>query len=859
MFNSLKSKFILSFLSIEIIFFTLIILLNFSALDKASQTLTDEKIQASSELLVELIKTPLIIYDLATIDNSIQIFSEIKNVVAVQVSDRDNNILSKHIKEGPISSDMLRSLSPGIQSYTYEKNEYSLYAIDVIAEGEKIGHIHFAFSTSETIKSIAKTKILTYSLVFLALIIGLFISSIIGDRLGRSLSKLTKIAQHIANDDIIKITPSSKGKDEIDVLYLAIATMQEHIIERTRLRDESISHLEQFFHALESSALVSKTDIHGNITYVNNKFADVSGYLKEELIGKNHRIIRHPDMEDAIFRELWETISSNQIFHTTLKNRKKSGEPYWVDTTIIPLCDNNKNISEYLSIRYEVTELIQTRNKALSAEKAKGEFLSNMSHEIRTPMNAVLGFVQILQKRESDATKLSYLNLIEGSSQTLLHVINEILDFSKIESGKLLIDEHPFNPLIELSQASKFFMISAKEKSIRYHAYIDPNIPQCLNGDLIRIKQIMFNFLSNAFKFTAKDNIVHVNIKYENELLKVSVDDEGIGLEPTALKKIFNVFEQADTSTTRKYGGTGLGLAISKKLAELMGGNILVESVYEKGSTFTLSLPIHPCTMIDTDILSVDVHAKTKDIALLYQHERDKVLIDLIQQYLDDLGFEKIKTITNLKDNDSDITVFVSDETIDKEVIASEKTALALMAYESHAFDDQEQIYSITTPYTPLDLITSLNSICQHKKTDNGKGELSQTKTYEGHILVAEDNQTNQILIKILLEEYNLSYTIANDGVEAVEAFKSEKFDLILMDENMPNMTGVQAVKEIRQYEADTNKILTPIIALTANVMEEDKERFSDAGMNDFLAKPIDTSELERILSHFLSQPNQAL
>lgn len=854
MFNSLKSKLIFSFLGIEIVFFTLIIALNFTSLDKASETLTDEKIQASSELLVELIKTPLIIYDLATIDNSIQVFSKIKNVEAVQIRDRDNNIVSEYIKEGPITSYMLHDMAPRIKSYTYEGNVFSLHTSSVMSEGEEIGHIHFAFSDTETIKSIVKTKTLTYALVLLALVVGLIISYIISNKLGKSLSELTDIAQHIANDDVVAISTSSQSKDEINILFRAIATMQEYILERTRSRNESLNDLNQFFHALESSSLVSKTDIRGNINYVNDKFIDVSGYSREELLGKNHRIIRHPDMEDEIFRELWDTITSKQIFHATLTNRKKSGEAYYVDTTIIPLLDNNENIVEYLAIRYEVTELIQARNKALSAEKSKGEFLSNMSHEIRTPMNAVLGFVQILQKRERDTKKLSYLNLIEGSSQTLLHVINEILDFSKIESGKLLIDHHPFNPLIELSQASKFFMITAKETSIRYLAYIDPNIPQCINGDLIRIKQIMFNFLSNAFKFTPEEKTVYVNINYENGLLKISVEDEGIGLEPAALEKIFNVFEQADTSTTRKYGGTGLGLSISKKLAELMGGNILVESVQGKGSTFSLSLPMRTCTAEDDKTLSINESVQTSSIALVYSKEDNNEVLELINQYLIDLKFTQVNTITELSDcNDDHIIIFIPEETINKEIIDSGKTALALMACESELFTDQDNIYPIIMPYTIMDLVTVLNAMTQEKDTGDIQEVLSQSNTYHGHVLVAEDNKTNQLLIKILLDDYDLQYTLVNDGVEAVDTFKTSGFDLVLMDENMPNMTGVQAVEKIRAYEVENQKVFTPIIALTANVMEEDRERFLNAGMNDFLAKPIDTSELERILRKFLS------
>lgn len=380
--------------------------------------------------------------------------------------------------------------------------------------------------------------------------------------------------------------------------------------------------------------------------------------------------------------------------------------------------------------------------KALAAKKAKEEFLSNMSHEIRTPMNAILGFINLLKKSIKDEKNLSYLNIILSNSKTLMHVIDDILDLSTIESGKLVINKHFFHPHKELEYVSKLFEPTAKEKSIELISNIDPNIPYCLEGDLLRIKQIIFNFLSNAFKFTPQDKKIFIDIAYKDSTLTVSVKDEGIGIPLDAQKRIFGAFEQAGYRSGEKYGGTGLGLSISLKLAHLMGGDISLSSKEGQGSTFTLSLPLENC-------------------------ESGEI------EYLKEEGSE-------LEDN----------------------------------FD-----YS---------------NLC-------------------GNVLVAEDNKMNQMLMEILLQEYSLNPTIAEDGLEVVKLFNSSKFDLILMDESMPNMTGIEAIYKIREHESKNALKPTPIVALTANVMEEDREKFFEAGADDFIAKPIDMAELNRVLKRFLS------
>lgn len=734
MLKSLKSKFIISFIVMEVIFFSLIVGLNFNSLDKASKTLTKDKLEISSQLLVELVKTPLITYDLATLDDIVKTFSKIDNVVAIQVDDANEKMISGY------SSDGSNNKSIHENSMYLQDDKYITTVADIIVEDEYLGHIEFVFDITEQIQSIKNNKYNTYILITFALIIGLIVSYIIGSDLGKSLKKLTNIAKQVADDKEVTILYSNNYSDEIGELFYAMHKMQKHITERTTNLNNTLNNLQQFINALNHSAIVTKTDPSGVITYVNSKFCEVTGYREDELIGKTHGMLRPDDIEDNFYKNMWQTITSKQIFHATFKNIKKNGEPYYVDATIVPLLDNRGDISEYIAIRYEVTEIINAKEKALEAKKVKEEFLSNMSHEIRTPMNAILGFVKVLQKNTTDEKNLSHLKIIENSSQTLLYIINDILDLSKIENGKLIIDKHPFNSRLEFTQAIELYKLIAQEKSINLQVNIDKDIPLCLVGDLIRIKQILFNLLSNALKFTQENKNIFVDIVYkpEDSTLSISVKDEGIGMSPEVQGKIFNAFEQADNSTTRKFGGTGLGLSISSKLAKLMDAKIILESEEDVGSTFTLSLPIEVCTE-DFDALS----------------------------------------------------------------------------------------------------------------NSNGDTDAKDIKLI-GKVLIAEDNKMNQMLLTILLDDYELKYSVANDGVEAVEAFKDSKYDIVLMDENMPNMTGLKALEQILAYEKENQLDHTPVIALTANVMQEDKDRFKDAGMDDFLAKPIDTKELERVLKKFL-------
>lgn len=516
------------------------------------------------------------------------------------------------------------------------------------------------------------------------------------------------------------------------VIFGVIIYIREAIArtEANRLKSE----VQQFVDALNESAIVSKTDLRGRITYVNDKFCEASGYKRDELMGKAHNIVRHPDMPSEVFKKLWDTIKDKKVFKATIKNRTKNGEAYYVDSTVLPLVDINGKTYEYLAVRYEVTELIQSRDKAIVAEKAKDEFLSNMSHELRTPLNSIHGFSGILQRKIKDEKSSSYIKNIIDSSDHLIDIINDILDLSKLQSGKFVLDFHDFNTDEKIHLFLKRFDAQLELAELKMNVNLSESLKITLHGDWLRISQIISNLLSNAIKFTPKGKAVDFSAKYEDGNLTIVVADEGIGMNKEAKEKIFQPFEQADGSTTRKYGGTGLGLSIVGSLIKQMGGAIKLSSQEGIGSRFEVIIPLEEVS--DSYIEGAKIH-------------------------------------------------------------------------------DDESIAEL-----------------------------------KGHILIAEDNKTNQILVGVLIEEFGLTYKIVDDGEKAVEEFGKNEYDLVLMDENMPNLSGTAATRIIhKRYGKDV-----PIIALTANVMRGDKEKFLAAGMNGFIAKPIDNEELYKVLKSFLNK-----
>ncbi|MCK9473902.1 ATP-binding protein [Sulfurimonas sp.] len=671
--------------------------------------------------------------------------------------------------------------------------------------------------------------------------------------------ELFEICSHFRRSMIDFAHDSSFGSKNIydEIYYIFDKNFQgilkyytDTIFEKEQEINRHVKLLNEYQKALDESAIISKTDQNGIITYVNDKYVKLSGYSVDELMGSNHSLIKHEDMPREYFDDLWFQLENAGIFRGTIKNNKKNGGYFYIDVTITKIIDPYDNSKEYISIGNDVTTLIDARLEAQKASQAKDYFLSNMSHEIRTPLNAILGFVNLLMEQDLSKQHRKYLEIILNSGENLLSIINDILDFTKLRSGEFAIEPRIFSIHNEISHTLELFVASANAKDIIVTSFIDPAIPKELYADSLRIKQILSNLLSNAIKFTKIGGHVHVEAACKNNILQVSVRDNGIGVAEEDIRSIFNAFTQAGRWEIEKLEGTGLGLSICHQLAEHMGGSVHVKSKPGEGSTFWVEIPVeihnYECQIFsDLDELkTLKTVFYSKDMIRGYK-------ADSFLKYSDMFNMN-IKMVDNL-DAEYDIAVFL-DEYLDaqmkEKIINSDKKYIAITSNPSDKYENYTHISSACFPLycskirTAFDELLHLDSFSVHKH--------ERIMRFEGHVLIAEDNEANQELIKILLSKYGLTFDLATNGLEALNLYKRKKYDLILMDEQMPVMDGNEAVQNIIRYEKENGLRHTPVSALTANVIKGAKERGLKSGFDSFLGKPIAIKELERVFFNYL-------
>lgn len=574
----------------------------------------------------------------------------------------------------------------------------------------------------------------------------------------------------------------------------------------------------------------------------------------------------------------------------------KNGSLRYVLSRGIHEMDDQGKLLRMVFVSTDITELKEAQERAEEATKLKSDFLANMSHEIRTPMNGIIGMSNLLLETNLDARQRHFAETVTRSADSLLHIINDILDFSKIEAGKMGIESIPFDFQSIAEEIAELMAVKAREKKIELFLRYAPGSKRRFNGDPGRIRQVLYNLTGNAIKFTEKGHVViyiaEEKSEGDNFNFRVKISDTGIGIPKDKASRMFGKFDQADNSTTRKYGGTGLGLAISKQLVELMGGDIGFTSEPGQGSCFWFTLSLDRIKEGKDAVSLVEIKdLKDKKVLVVDDNE---IARNIIKEQLQAAGLKvsesdnPIEAIKILQDAATDKNTLYDFAIVDHqmpgmsgpEMIESLRSDPNLQSLQSILLTSQpyrgdaKKVYDIgfegylTKPVHPSELTTMVSMLNEAKK-NNKKIELitrytlqevltgssdRRTKPIFANVdaLLAEDNLVNQEVMLSVLENYGIKPVIAENGRDALKMAGLKEFDIIFMDCQMPEMDGFESTQRIRDLENQEKRDTATIVALTANAMKGDREKCIAAGMNDYLSKPLKEQELESILRKWL-------
>lgn len=631
------------------------------------------------------------------------------------------------------------------------------------------------------------------------------------------------------------------------------------------------------------------------ITYVNKAFTRITGYSSDEIIGNNCRFLQGGSTDPSVVDRISKAILHREKIRVEVLNYKKDGTEFWNDLRLSPVLNSEGVLLAYVGVQQDISEakvsqksLMKARDDAQAAVIAKSEFLANMSHEIRTPMNGVLGMLGLVLNDDLDLIQKRRLEIAQNSAKSLLTLINDILDLSKIEADKLDLEKIGFNVRTLIGEVGEVMALSAEGKNVELILNLIGIDTPVVVGDPGRIRQVLTNLVGNAIKFTELGEVViRAELKTSpsdgSVKLLCSVLDTGIGISDEKIATLFDAFNQVDASTTRKYGGTGLGLSIAKKLCTIMDGNISVTSELGTGSIFSFEVPVekaeHSKTIIPLvdmtklNILIVDDNDVNREVlrgqlehwgATIFEASSGRNALLLCEQHCSDKGgpcFDIAFLDMQMPEMDG--------MELGRQIMANDcfgdirLIMMTSMGYrgDSHKFAELGFSGYFPKPITTLDLFNALNIIAESGSvleraapilTEQYLKYRNNSDDHQGlenaKILLVEDNDINRLVVEGILEGVGPTLVMAKNGQEALSLMQccdvSEPYTLIIMDCQMPVMDGYEATKNIREGNAGHHYINIPIIAITANAMDGDRKVCVDAGMSDYVSKPIDSNLL---------------
>ena len=797
------------------------------------------------------------------------------------------------------------------------------YSETVFLEGQPVGTIYME---SDLIDLHARAAHFAWSsclMVLACLVLVYLLSRRLHQNIARSIADLAGITRQVAlgNDSTLRVTP--RGTDEIGNVVRSFNQMLDRmrerdaalkdannrlevrVNERTRELQEEVNERVRAEDALYEERRIMRAlidnvpdfiyvkDVQSRYLVVNASLARALGAKSPaEALGKTVFDFYPTELAEHYLQDDQEVMRTKQaLFNREEECRNEKGDKIFLLTTKVPLIGSSgesaglAGIGRDITERHEVErEMQRARKGAEAASRAKSEFLANMSHEIRTPLNGIMGMTELVLDTELTPEQREYLETVKMSSDSLLTVINDILDFSKIEAGKIDLEIADFNLRDCLEATLKTLALRSDEKGLELLCEIAPEVPDLMQGDTSRLRQILINLVSNAIKFTEEGEVaVRVHLEAQNGnsgSLGFTVSDTGIGIPLEKQKLIFDPFSQADTSTTRRYGGTGLGLTISMRLVTMMGGKMWLESQPGKGARFHFTLPFrssgktakigsiaHPEILGGVKVLVADDNPTNRRIleGMLKRWDMKSKCVESGEAALAELlagrdaaapyrliltdmhmpgmdGFALIEQIRQRPELATAVIMMLT--SAGHRGDANRCRELGVSAYLLKPIRQSELREAIARVLGAPALAGAIPLVTRYSLQD------ARDPAEVLHILVAEDNFVNQRLATRLLEKRGHRVAVAANGCEALKALGEASYDLVLMDVQMPVMDGMEATAKLREMEKLTGRH-QPVVAMTAHAMKGDQELCFAAGMDGYLTKPIHRQELDEVLERY--------